>query len=165
MNPLLSELWGVMIKYGYETRIHNKDGLEKWNVVKPVFPDCKISWKESSKEIFKNLQKLEVNGDDGDEEKYKLSHQDWERQHYLLQHGRIIHKNNPGSLLRLMQIAYNIGQFRAEQERKSYPVKQLTYYRDNKLDSLSTYIDHISKLPDGIIDKLKANLQKASSEK
>ena len=164
MNPLLSELWSIMINYGYETRIYNKDGLSRWNVVKSVFPDCKILWKESSKEIFRNLKELGVLGDDGDEDKYKLSHLDWERNHYLLQHGRIIHNNPEGSLLRLMQIAYNIGQFRAEQERKSYPVNQLTYYRTNKLELLTTYIDHISKLPDGIIDKLKINLQRAGSK-
>jgi hypothetical protein len=31
MNNLLNELWNIIIKYGYETRVKAKDGLERWN--------------------------------------------------------------------------------------------------------------------------------------
>jgi len=156
----IEKLWKIMINYGYDVRINKKDGLERWNFVKPLFPPFSLNWKESSKKIYNDLVELGVNNSETSEES-GLSHVEWERNHYLLQHGRIIYKNPEGSLVRLMQIAYNIGQFRAEQEKKSYSVKQLTYYRTHKLDLLNTYIDNISKLPDDIVDKLKINLQKA----
>lgn len=157
MDPRLNNLWDVVINYGYETRIKNKDGLERWNFIKKLFPDFKLEWTDSSKTIYEDLLKLGVIED---ESSSGLSHEKWEKHHFLLQHGRIIHNNPDGSLLRLMQIAYNIGQFRAEQEKKSYPVKQLAYYRTHKLEKLNTYISHISKLPDSIIDELKTNIEK-----
>jgi hypothetical protein len=157
MDIRLNNLWDVLINYGYETRIKNKDGLDRWNFVKKLFPDFKIEWTNFSKTIYQDLLDLGVIEDEAGS---GLSHEDWERHHYLLQHGRIIHNNPEGSLVRLMQIAYNIGQFRAEQEKKVYPVKQLTYYRSHKLEKLNTYITYISKLPDGIIDELKSNIEK-----
>ena len=157
MDIRINNLWNVLINYGYETRIKKKDGLERWNFVKKLFPDFNVVWKESSKTIYQDLLDLGVIEE---ETGSGLSHEDWERHHYLLQHGRIIHNNPEGSLVRLMQIAYNIGQFNAEQEKKSYPVKLLTYYRSHKLEKLITYISHISKLPDDIIDVLKINIEK-----
>ena len=155
MNNLLNELWNIIINYGYETRVKAKDGLERWNVIKKLFPEFALTWKDSSKKIYQDLLDLGVI-----EEETRLSHEEWERHHYLLQHGRIIKYNPEGSLVRLMQIAYNVGQFKAEQEKKNYPVKQLTYYKKNNLDNLTTYIEHISKLPDGIIDMFKLNIEK-----
>jgi len=158
MDKLLNELWEIIINYGYETRIKNKDGLERWNFIKKIFPDIKIIWTDSSKKIYDNLIKLGVI-----EEETGLSHEEWERHHYLLQHGRIIHNNPDGSLMRLMQIAYNIGQFRAEQEKKNYPIKQLAYYRTNKLDQITTYIDYKYKLPSAIVIDLTKNIKLAKN--
>jgi len=155
MDPLLTKLWSCLIDYGYKTRINNKNGLERWNYVKQLFPEYKLTWKESSTKIYNNLLKLDVI-----EDETGLSHEEWERHHYLLQHGRIINNNPDGSLVRLMQIAYNIGQFRAEQEKKSYPVKQLAYYNENKLDKISSYINNISKLPLSVIDAINSNIDK-----
>ena len=44
------------------------------------------------------------------------------------------------SIIKLLQIGYNIGQFKAENERKPYNDKLLKYYNDNNLDNISTYI-------------------------
>ena len=158
MDPLISELWKIMINYGYETRIKGKDGLERWNYVKKLFPDIKINWIDSSRKIYDDLTKLGVI-----EEESGLSHEEWERHHYLLQHGRIIHNNPNGSFARLMQIAYNIGQFRAEQEKKNYPIKQLVYYRTNKLDHITTYINNKYKLPEDMVDILVQNIKLAKN--
>ena len=110
------------------------------NLVKELIPNVKILWKESAKQIYNDLIKLGVNNSEGWEDS-GLSHPDWERQHYLLQHGRIIYKNPDGSVVRLLQIAYNIGQFKVEVRRKPYTEEQMKYYRDNKLDDIWSYID------------------------
>jgi hypothetical protein len=137
---LLQELWISMIKFGERTREGNMNGLERWNLVKELIPNVKILWIKSAKKIYDDLIKLGVNNSEEWEES-GLSHTDWERQHYLLQHGRIIYKNPDGSVVRLLQIAYNIGQFKVEVRRKPYTEEQMKYYRDNKLDDIWSYID------------------------
>jgi len=137
---LLQELWISMIKFGERTREGNMNGLERWNLVKELIPNVKILWIKSAKKIYDDLIKLGVNNSEEWEES-GLSHPDWERQHYLLQHGRIIYKNPDGSVVRLLQIAYNIGQFKVEVRRKPYTEEQMKYYRDNKLDDIWSYID------------------------
>jgi len=178
----INNIWDSVIEYGYDIRkmsINTNKGLDfgqpAWGLLKNKFDKYIFKINDIPNEKINCI--LEDNGftynknDDKTEiENITINtinlNNDIEHEHFFIQHYRIpILENRELSVKKLMQIAYNIGQFRAEQERKSYPVKQLTYYRDNKLDSLSTYIDHISKLPEGIIDKLKVNLQKASSEK
>ena len=139
MDLLILNLWESIIKYGYRTRISNLNGLKRWNQVKEIFPDYKIEWKNNTDKIYNDLINLGVVSTETSENS-GLSHTEWERHHYLLQHGRIIAKNPEGSLLRLLQIGYNIGQFKAENERKPYNDKLLKYYNDNNLDNISTYI-------------------------
>jgi len=139
MDLLILNLWESIIKYGYRTRISNLNGLKRWNQVKEIFPDYKIEWKNNTDKIYNDLINLGVVSTETSENS-GLSHTEWERHHYLLQHGRIIAKNPEGSLLRLLQIGYNIGQFKAENERKPYNDKLLKYYNDNNLDDISTYI-------------------------
>jgi len=137
---LLEELWNSIIKYGERTRDGNMNGLERWNLVKELIPNVKIQWNESAKKIYDDLISLGVNNSE-DWKDSGLSHPDWERQHYLLQHGRIIYKNPDGNLVRLYQIAYNIGQFKVEAGRKPYTDEQMRYYTENKLDNIWSYID------------------------
>jgi hypothetical protein len=140
MDLLILNLWESIIKYGYRTRISNLNGLKRWNQVKEIFPDYKIEWKNNTDKIYNDLINLGVVSTETSENS-GLSHTEWERHHYLLQHGRIIAKNPEGSLLRLLQIGYNIGQFKAENERKPYNDKLLKYYNHNNLDNISTYIE------------------------
>ena len=163
MNTLIYELWDITIQYGYDTRKNKKDGLERWNYYKKLIPDCKIEWKDTTKTIYKNLQDLGVNSDDN-ETISGMTHEKWERHHYLIQHGRIIHNNPSGSLVRLLQIAYNVGQFRVELEKEIYPVDQLRYYILHELNKVSTYISNITCIPDDLVEKLKVNLQKAGKK-
>jgi len=160
MNPIIYELWEISINYGYNTRINKKDGFENWNLFKKILPDCKLEWKDTTNTIYTDLIALDVNADD-DEKKSGFSHAEWERHHYLIQHGRIIHNNPSGSLIRLLQIAYNAGQFKAELEKRIYPAKQLQYYISHELNRVTTYISNITCVPDDLIEKLKVNLQKA----
>ena len=147
---LLEELWNSIIKYGERTREGNMNGLERWNLVKELIPNVKIQWNESAKKIYDDLISLGANNSE-DWKDSGLSHPDWERQHYLLQHGRIIFKNPDGNLVRLYQIAYNIGQFKAENEKNKYSENILKYYNDNKLDDINTYIKLDNKIDFRII--------------
>jgi len=140
MDLLILNLWESIIKYGYRTRISNLNGLKRWNLVKEIFPDYSIEWKNDTDKIYNDIINLGVVSTETSDNS-GLSHIEWERHHYLLQHGRIIHKNPEGSLIRLLQIGFNIGQFKAENERKPYNDKLLKYYNDNNLDNISTYIE------------------------
>lgn len=140
MDLLILNLWESIIKYGYRTRISNLNGIKRWNLVKEIFPDYSIEWKNDTDKIYNDIINLGVVSTETSDNS-GLSHIEWERHHYLLQHGRIIHKNPEGSLIRLLQIGFNIGQFKAENERKPYNDKLLKYYNDNNLDNISTYIE------------------------
>jgi len=140
MDLLILNLWESIIKYGYRTRISNLNGLKRWNLVKEIFPDYSIEWKNNTYKIYNDFIKLGVVSTETSDNS-GLSHTEWERHHFLLQHGKIIHKNTEGSLIRLLQIGFNIGQFKAENERKPYNDKLLKYYNDNNLDNISTYIN------------------------
>ena len=139
MDSLILNLWKSLINYGYRTRINNLDGLQRWNLIKEIIPDYKIEWKNNNDKIYNDLINLGVVSTESSENS-GLSHTEWERHHYLLQHGRIIAKNPKGSLIRLLQIGYNIGQFNVENERKPYNDKLLKYYNDNELNNIHTYI-------------------------
>lgn len=128
------KLWHLIFYYGKYIRSKGKDGLESWNSIKNEIPDIKLSWKENAKRIYKDLRELGTTGDNNDKKDEK-----WEEQHFLLQHGRII-KNNEGNLMRLMQIAYNSGQF-CEANQKNYSEEQKQYYSEHNLNNMFTYLD------------------------
>jgi hypothetical protein len=135
---LTHELWNSIVMYGERTREGNMNGLERWNFLKELIPNVKIQWNKLAKKIYDDLGKLGVNH--LEELESGLSHIDWERQHFLSQHGRIIYKNPEGTLVRLYQIAFNIGQFKVEARKKLYTEEQMKYYKENKLDQYDTYV-------------------------
>jgi len=156
MDPIIYDLWEEFIQYGYNIRLKAKDGKLAWDSVKVLIPDLKIEWIEKSKTFYTMLGSLGVNLSESPEEA-KMSKDKWERHHYLLQHGRIVHTNpnEKATLVRLLQIAYNIGQFKRELEKELYTPEQLKFYINNDLNKVTTYIEKISKLPEDIIRKLK----------
>lgn len=134
----LGILWDLLVTYGYQIRSSNQKGLDSWNAIKSLIPDMSVAWSESSKTIYDKLAKLGVNTNESSADA-KMEHKEWERHHYLLQHGRIVRMNPEGSLMRLLQIAYNVGQFKCELERQVYPVEQLRFYILNDLNKLEAY--------------------------
>jgi hypothetical protein len=135
----LEELWNQILEYGYQVRYKKRDGLRAWSMIKSQIPDLSLDWTAQSRAFYKELAELGVNTSESSGQS-GLSHRAWERDHYLLQHGRIIKMNPRGSLVRFLQIAYNAGQFKAELERANYPGKQLRYYIIQSLNRPSTYI-------------------------
>ena len=73
------------------------------------------------------------------EETEKDGNDTWEQQHFYLQLVRIP-KNNQLSLLRLCQIAYNIGQYKATLSDGIYSEIAIKYFDDNNMDDINTYV-------------------------
>lgn len=64
-----------------------------------------------------------------------------EHEHFIVQHFRIVlmcENNIP--LVKLLQIAYNIGQFEVEVLNGSYPAEVVKFYNENKMGKITTYI-------------------------
>jgi hypothetical protein len=154
MDSKIYDLWEEVILFGYNIRKNTKDGKAGWDAIKVLIPDMGVSWLENSKTFYDKLVALEVNTSETSEEA-GMSHEEWERNHFLIQHGRIINKNPDGSLVRLLQIAYNIGQFKRELELTKYTDDQMRFYIVNELNKVTSYIKVIDKLEDDVIAKLK----------
>ena len=85
---------------------------------------------------------LNMKGDDDD-----LKDDKWAQKHFILQLVRIP-KKNPISLVKIYQIAYNIGQYKATLQSESkcesrnivYTHDIVDYFTTNKLDEIYTYI-------------------------
>lgn len=144
MSITLIDLWEKTIKYGYQTNTERRPGLEAWNRIKNSVPQYSLSWTENSKTIYENLRLMGVTGDDFDEK-----NESWEAHHFLIQHGRIV-KNNDGSLMRLLQIAFNAGQLQAVRERSQlYSEEMLRFYDENRLNRVDMFVDLKSVNVDG----------------
>lgn len=154
MDYKIYDLWEEIILFGYKIRKDNKNGKAGWDAIKVLIPDMSVSWLEDSKSFYDKLAALKVNTAETFEEA-GMSREEWERHHFLIQHGRIINKNPEGSLVRLLQIAYNIGQFKRESENKMYSAEQMRFYIENELNKVTSYIKVIDKLDDDIVAKLK----------
>jgi mannose-6-phosphate isomerase-like protein (cupin superfamily) len=160
---MISELFENIKIYGRYVNKNKLNGIEYWNKIKFFIqrPEQKIGLEELEKIFEKkwdisvktidsplpiiDLQKiyeyvhkdLSVHGEEGDEEIYSLKHNIWEKNHFFLQTIRIPYKNNEFNLLRLLQIAYNLGQLSINFE--SYDEYQKYYYTTNNLDNINSY--------------------------
>jgi hypothetical protein len=161
---IINSLWNETINYGYRTRKSKSDGLIRWNELKVLIPNIKLEWTDKSKTFYNILVSLGVNDSESSKDA-NMDHTEWERHHYLLQHGRIIKNNEEGSLVRLLQIAYNIGQFNAEFEKKVYPENQMKFYREEKMNELLTYYKVNGKMIHFDDTKLKEKLQMGGKKK
>jgi hypothetical protein len=151
----MEALWMNTIARGKAIRSENKDGLQAWNDMKNTLPsnEC-VVWKKITMKYYSDLRELGVTGDDGDEK-----NENWAPNHFLLQLGRII-KNNPrgGNVVRLCQIAYNIGQLSAELDKEHlsgisvYTADMKRYFYKHGLGELNSYVEQSE------IEKMNAKL-------
>jgi len=163
----MEELFDTIIKYGYTIRkikllINPKDniGLNAWKMIKENFNTQKfeingvihdkIKVNTKLKEYIENLiheKKYKIDDSDPGQDKVKLNingielDNENEKDHFFIQHYRILVTSNfELSPMKLMQIAYNIGQLKAENETLPYDIKLIEYYKENKLNKLYTFI-------------------------
>jgi len=133
----LQRLFDIIKNYGFSTRKFSPEkGLENWNKIKSSLPTAHGKWSPHVKEMYEYMKNdLNIIED----EKDAPSHKQWEYHHFFLQHVRIPTLNfNQALLMRLMQIAYNAGQFNACLDHYTPDIKE--YYANNKLHCLETYM-------------------------
>jgi hypothetical protein len=170
----IEEVFNMIIDYGCNVRkfillTKPKDniGLNAWRMIKETFGDFKfltLSGETLSKitvnkkliELIESLIKdkeYRFDEDDKDQEKVKLTinsielDNQIEPHHFFIQHYRILVTSNfELSPMKLMQVAYNIGQLKAQNKIHKYDEKLMDYYKENKLNNVNTFVD---------IDKIK----------
>lgn len=167
--------------YGRYVRTNRLDGLEYWNRVKLFLsrPEQKVGFDELNKiignkwtigvklsstkqstdveEIYQFVHGedgLKIYGEEGDEVSKSLEHSVWEQNHFFLQLIRIP-KNSELNLIKLLQIAYNLGQLSVCLERGNFCSKAIDYFKSNNLDKLESYI----KLSPEQNNQIETNIQ------
>jgi len=149
-NSLLDEIFKITIKKGFDVRSQKLNGLVEWNIFKNNYTEMlneklnlenygwKINWKIENLietdpikiyEYFLIL--LQIKDENDTQDPF------WEQNHFFIQLIRIV-KNNNFCLMRLLQIAYNIGQFKAE--FSWYDIKVQEFFIENNLESIRAYI-------------------------
>ncbi len=139
----MDNVWAYTFDYGKTVRLNNEDGLEKWEqlVKKLQSKTFGVTFEWNPKcltfydQMIGDLQLIE--SDKG------IDHTEWQKHHFLLQHGRIPHRNaEKPNLVRLFQVAYNAGQFAALSYDELYTHNgRLEYYNNNDLGNIETYCD------------------------
>lgn len=143
-NTNINMQFDITKKYGYEIRSSNHNGLLAWNTIKDIYIetidknwmnahskniDC--CWKELDFELTKNILKMEEYYPNGDMN---------EPFHFIMQCVKIPIKNSI-SLIKIMQIAYNIGQLKASENY--IPKDLLTKFYEQKMYDIDTYVKFI----------------------
>jgi len=154
--------------YGRYVRTNGLDGLEYWNRVKLFLsrPEQKDGLEELNKiignkwtievklsttkqssnieEIYEFVHgeeedRLKIYSEEGDEKTKSLEHNVWEQNHFFLQLIRVP-KNSELNLIKLLQVAYNLGQLSVCLEKGNFSYKAIDYFKLNNLDKLESYV-------------------------
>jgi len=148
----MEKLFEFIKNYGYIVRTNNLDGLASWNEMKAIIStiSCNsLAWNIN----LLNLENKSIGNSEnaynyvhdtlgmlGEDTPTEKSNPNWENFHFFLQLVRIP-KNNPVcELVRLAQIAYNLGQLSAVYDDDIYTENIKRFYTMNNLDKMSTYI-------------------------
>ena len=111
--------------------------LGEWNIIRLI---NNIETSDLKKIYFYVHDKLGMYGEEGDEDKYNLDHEKWSEYNFYLQLIRIPYKNKL-DLIRLLQIAYNLGQLSCYlNDTDVYNEEAIKYYDINKLGNINSYI-------------------------
>jgi len=153
-KEIVHEMWKDIVAFGHKVRSNGEDGLQQWLHIKKVFSclnncvalpneyDLKQApiyriisdniFYESQDENHDNLKLVIVPINQS------LDNND-PKQHFFIQHFRIpIMSKFKIPLIKLLQIAYNVGQ--ASVELDNYTVEQRIFYHKNNLCEFTTYI-------------------------
>jgi len=158
----MEQLFTLVKNYGYIVRTNNFDGLASWNEMKDILStiscdgltwrinllnlngECLTSIEDAYNYVHDTLGML------GEETDPKIDN--WEKFHFFLQLVRIP-KNNPTcNLVRLAQIAYNLGQLSAVYDDAVYTPEVKQFYTMNNLGAMNTYTpcaisyEHLQKI-------------------
>ncbi len=165
----IEEVFNTIIDYGCTIRKFilltepaENIGLNAWRMVKESFSNFRFKTKSGeilskvkvNKKLVEKINKLIDNkkynydADDKEQERVKLDIESIELDnqvesgHFFIQHYRILVTSNfELSPMKLMQVAYNIGQLKAQNKIIKYDDKLMEYYKLNKLNDVNTFID------------------------
>lgn len=145
----LNKLFNEMIHYGFYIKSSKIDGLQAWRTKSNSLDnDLEIgTWKHTRitkdgslntlKQIYDYVYNtLAMKG----EESTDRTNPFFEEHHFLLQLARIP-KNDKCTIKKILQIAYNIGQFMASVESKAYSPDAIAFYHTNNLNKLESYVE------------------------
>jgi len=143
----IQDLWYKIMNEGYEIRKLKCDGYVNWQPIKKRY-----SLIQTEYDVHKSFKKLMENiifkiGEKQDLDDLKIIVDEFEldneieKDHFFVQLFRIPKlENYKLKVVKVLQIAYNIGQFKAELEKKSYDNKIINFFVKNNLDKFETYI-------------------------
>jgi len=135
------QLYEGLINYGYNIRKTGKSGHDAWLEIKNKIPEQLLVWSYDATKYYVDLTTgLAAIPDVEPVKLNSIGQYQWERNYFLLQHGRVIKKYPQASLAKLLQIAYNTGQFLAENEIVPYPQAHLQYFINKQLNKITSFI-------------------------
>lgn len=153
MDKTLAQLWSETLAEGYRVRSSKLNGLEAWQPLKVAYANLYVKDSDpipmatNCKTFGMGRYVISLDEKDHTDAKFKIGEHTLtnknEPHHFYIQHFRIpFLENYKLSVVKLLQIAYNAGQFKAELEHnpKSYDQVFIDFYRQNKLDKIETFI-------------------------
>ena len=151
----LTSLWDEVMEIGYITRKQKEPGLINWNKIKErcyQLNTQKVKLRLCLNTLFDAMVTIiqvylsanpelcsAVLANEAPKDKTE-----WEKWHFFFQTLRIPQKitgKGETGIINILQIAYNVGQFKAEHELGNYSVPVCNFYKMNKLELLETYIE------------------------
>jgi hypothetical protein len=146
----INELWNNVIAFGYIVRMFGMDGLKMWQPVKERLnsvgdvPDVSFCPK-----IYRIAEEVNYNKNDNhNDATIDIADTKFlntlETSHFLVQHFRIptmVSEKRENIRTKLIQVAYNIGQAKAEIERGTYSSAVVEFYKSNKLNDITTFLN------------------------
>jgi hypothetical protein len=163
----MEELFNLIKNYGYIIRKNNLNGLTNWNEMKDILSNIScncLSWNINLVNLDKkNITSisdaynyvhdyLDMKGEDDQTEKCNPN---WEKFHFFLQLVRIPYNNPDCNLVRLAQIAYNLGQLDAVYFDDIYTPSVRTFYNMNNLDKMSAYTENSCDISKEDLEKIR----------
>lgn len=151
MNVL--DFWNLAYNTGIAVRKSGGNGLDLWQPLKSFFNNCylqdydKISVNNNIKKLAEDID-FTFSNDAMDDAIVKIDGKEYKNKfevhHFFVQHFRIpLLEKEKLSMTKLMQIAYNAGQFKSARDQGDYKddEKMLDFYDKNDLSNITTFID------------------------
>lgn len=148
----VQSLWNHVLNAGYVVRKTKCDGLKMWQPFKDFysgyeiegyetnFPSVNAKIRELSKEVNYKSEDIDHNNVTINIGKTKLTNSK-ETDHFIIQHFRVPEASNYKlPLVKILQIAFNAGQAKAEFENNTYNEEIVNFYKTNKLSEVTSFI-------------------------
>jgi hypothetical protein len=150
---IVKDLWQHVLDIGYITRKTGCDGLQMWQPLKNFYSKYEIKSNNSENEVpvndtIKKLsEQVKYTAHDQNHDNVDVKINDTqlknskETDHFIIQHIRIpMTTSFKLPLVKLLQIAYNVGQAKAEFEKNTYNEGIKYFYKEHKLSDITTFV-------------------------